>query len=150
MWGADGAQVEPVNSGDDPLAYNSESSVLSTELLKLFPNLSVSPTPCIDLELPTTNPWRTGENSMGLLYSGGVCCWKSIFHPVPELLSSATSLQLSCAGGGSFPASVALFDLLASSPDNKVLLAIIFSTSYLAMSKLVTAFTPRNLIAAMS
>jgi len=44
---------------------------------------------------------------------------------------------------------VSLF-LLASSPARRVLLAMIRSTSYLVMSKLVTALTPRNLIAAMS
>lgn len=43
-----------------------------------------------------------------------------------------------------------LLFLLASSPESRVLLARIFSTLYLDMSKLVTAFTPRNLIAATS
>ena len=40
--------------------------------------------------------------------------------------------------------------LRARSLESKVLLAAIFSTSYLVMSKLVTALAPRNLIAAMS
>lgn len=40
--------------------------------------------------------------------------------------------------------------LLASSPASRVLLAMIFSTWYREMSKFVTAFRPRNLIAAMS
>lgn len=40
--------------------------------------------------------------------------------------------------------------LLATSPARRVLLAMILSTSYLVMSKLVTAFNPRNLIAAIS
>jgi hypothetical protein len=45
--------------------------------------------------------------------------------------------------------SIFLF-LLASSLLRRLLLAIIFSTSYFVISKFVTAFAPLNFIAAMS
>lgn len=39
---------------------------------------------------------------------------------------------------------------LANSPERRLLLAMILSTLYLEVSKFVTAFVPRNLMAAMS
>lgn len=53
------------------------------------------------------------------------------------------------ANGATLRRSTLLF-LFANSPARRVPLDKIFSTSYLEMSKLVTAFKPRNLIAAMS
>lgn len=69
-----------------------------------------------------------------------------------DIFEGSSILSMFCVGSLCLMVLVGFCSVfrLANSPERRLLLAMILSTLYLDVSKFVIAFTPRNLIAAMS
>lgn len=94
------------------------------------------------------------KDSMDAFGSSSRVSWNTVLQSMLLLLEISERLirVMFCVGSLCSMALVGLRSLfrLANSPERRPLLAMILSMLYLEVSKFVTAFTPRNLIAAMS